>query len=153
MPKSNHLQLMEMHKDFLERLYDECTSFPLYHENLSNYCDQYDRLMNKEEARAIPEDKFVHVTITRHNEKQHFLLPNNSFDIEEPGCLFFWGSKTLNIQGYNKLTDDYIQSQCIYLDFAAEYKKDVFFTRINNLDFSALSLIIDEKNKVKYEFS
>ena len=100
MPKSNHLQLMEMHKDFLERLYDECTSFPLYHENLSNYCDQYDRLMNKEEARAIPEDKFVHVTITRHNEKQHFLLPNNSFDIEDPVCLFFWGSKTLNIQLY-----------------------------------------------------
>ena len=152
-PNSDHLQLMEMHKDFLETLFNECASYPLYHDNLSNYCDEYNRLMDKEKARAIHKDKFVNVTVIRHNKKQHFLLPNNSFDIEEPFFLFFWKAKTLNIEGYNKLTDDYIQSQSIYLDFSKGYKKDVFLAHINNLDFSALTLDIDERNKVKYEFS
>ncbi len=153
MPKSNHLQLMEMHKDFLETLYSECASYPLYHKTLSKYCEVYNKLQKKEKERALPEDKFVNVTIIRRSKKQNFLIPNNSFDIEEPGCLFFLGAKTLDIQGYNKQTDDYILPQRIYLDFAKGYKKDVFFAHIDNLDFSGLSLTIDEKSKVKYEFS
>lgn len=151
-PKSDHLQLFEMHKDFLETLYNECASYPLYHKTLSKYCKAYKKLQKKEKERVLPENQFVNVTIIHRSMKQNFLIPNNSFDIEEPGCLFFWGAKILSIQGYNKQTDDYIPPQRICLDFAKGYKKDVFLAHINNLDFSALSLTIDEKNKVKYEF-
>lgn len=150
-PFSDHIQLLNTHSDMLQSLYNKCNSYRFPFDASTSYCETYNQMLIKEQHRAMPQDAFADITITRADKIEHYKLLKSSITIENPGCLFFFASKYLSIGGYNQLTDSYISQQNIDIKFDQGYDSQSFYDHINKRDYNALSITVVNM-KIQYQF-
>lgn len=150
MPHSEHKELLKKNRKELEAYYKDCSSYPLSNRTLKKYCQKYKKMLKKENERSLEESDFVRVEITQNSKTLTYLVPKNSIKIEYSGCLTFWSSDYLNIDGYNRLEDDYISYSKV-VKFVKGADAQTFRKHINERDFSLLRMnIID--GKIDYSF-